>query len=103
MHKRDCRFHLHAPVAKVRIFSPPPIAVLLGSQLRGQPFTNIDLQAGTSNHIMVNFYVPVGVEKGVITAVIGNLEDLVGQFVSQILTRARCIFRPIMNTNSDST
>ena len=91
IHKRYCRFHLHAPVAKARIFSRPPIAVLLGSQLRGQPFTSIDLQAGTSNHIMVNFYVPVGVEKGAITAVIGNLEDLVGQFVGQILARARVL------------
>lgn len=88
IHKRDCRFHLHAPVVNARIFSQPPIAVLLGGQLCGQPFTNIDLQAGTSNHIVVNFYVTVGVEEGVIAAVIGNLEDLVGQFVGQILARA---------------
>ncbi|MNQ44837.1 hypothetical protein D3C85_586060 [compost metagenome] len=40
---------------------------------------------------MVNFYVPVGVEEGVIAAVIGNLEDLVGQFVGQILARARVL------------
>ncbi|WOQ12713.1 hypothetical protein R2X36_17820 [Aeromonas media] len=78
-------------MVNTRIFSLPPIAVLLGSQLCGQPFTSIDLQAGTSNHIMVNFYVPVGVEEGVIAAVIGNLEDLVGQFVGQILARARVL------------
>ncbi|MNI90688.1 hypothetical protein D3C73_1482440 [compost metagenome] len=40
---------------------------------------------------MVNFYVPVGVEEGVIAAVIGDLEDLVGQFVGQILARTHVL------------
>ncbi|MNE89093.1 hypothetical protein D3C80_1864750 [compost metagenome] len=40
---------------------------------------------------MVNFDVALGVEVGVIATVIGNLEDLVGQFIGLILARARVL------------
>lgn len=71
--------------------SSPP--VFLGGKLCGEPLARIDAQLGTCDGLVIDDPLTLPVNVRIPGAVIGNLDDLIGQAVSAEYLRARVLLR----------